>query len=50
MVVEHHREGIQMIDQFLPRLTRADVRQMAERMRAEQQKDIARLERELRSR
>lgn len=39
-VVEHHKKGIQTIDQFLPRFTRPDVRAMAERMKADQQKDI----------
>ena len=39
-VIAHHREGIAMIDRFLPQLTNPQVRQMAERMRADQQKDI----------
>jgi uncharacterized protein (DUF305 family) len=45
--VMHHREGIQMIDQFLPRLTRPELRTMAERMKADQQADIQKLEREM---
>ena len=44
-VVAHHREGIRMTDEFLPRLTKADVKQMAERMKAEQQKEITEFER-----
>lgn len=40
MVVEHHREGIAMIDQFLPRLAKPSVRAMADRMRADQQREI----------
>jgi uncharacterized protein (DUF305 family) len=44
-VIAHHREGIRMTDEFLPRLTKADVKQMAERMKAEQQKEIAEFER-----
>ena len=39
-VIEHHQQGIAMIDRFLPRLTRPDVRAMAERMKADQQKEI----------
>ena len=39
-VIQHHEEGIAMIDGFLPRLRRPDVRAMAERMKADQQKDI----------
>ena len=39
-VIAHHREGIAMIDRFLPQLTNPQLRQMAERMRADQQKDI----------
>jgi uncharacterized protein (DUF305 family) len=45
--IAHHREGIQMIDQFLPRLTRPELRSMAERMKADQQADIQKLEREM---
>ena len=41
MVIEHHREGVAMIDQHLPHLTDPQVKQMAERMKAEQQKEIA---------
>ena len=44
MVVAHHREGIQMVDQFLSRLTKADVRQMAEKMKSDQQREIQELE------
>jgi len=40
----HHREGVQMIDQMLSHLT-GDVRQMAERMRADQQREITEFER-----
>jgi uncharacterized protein (DUF305 family) len=45
--IAHHREGIQMIDQFLPRLMRPELRSMAERMKADQQADIQKLEREM---
>lgn len=43
-VVQHHREGVQMIDQFLPRLTKPAVRQMAEKMKAEQLREITEFE------
>ena len=38
--IEHHQQGVAMIDRFLPRLTRADVRAMAEKMKADQQREI----------
>lgn len=44
-VVMHHREGIQMVDQFLPRLTKPEVRQMAQKMKEDQQREIAEFER-----
>lgn len=43
-VVQHHREGIQMTDQFLPRLAKPAVRQMAEKMKADQQREITEFE------
>ena len=43
-VVMHHREGVQMIDKFLPRLQKPDVRAMAEKMRADQTREIAEFE------
>ena len=42
--IAHHEEGIQMIDQFLPRFTKPEVRQMAEKMRQEQQREIQELQ------
>lgn len=45
LVVQHHREGIQMVDQMAPRFTKADVKGMAEKMRAEQQREITEFER-----
>ena len=46
-VIAHHREGIAMTEQLLPRLAKADVRQMAERMKADQLKEISELERKV---
>ena len=39
-VIAHHKEGIAMIDSFLPRLTDDSVRTMAEKMRSDQEKEI----------
>ena len=41
LVVEHHREALAMIDSFRPRLTRDDVKRMADMMKKDQQKEIA---------
>lgn len=43
-VIAHHREGIQMMDKMLPQL-QGEVRSMAQRMRADQQREIQELER-----
>ena len=45
LTVQHHREGVQMVDEMLPRFTKADVRQMAEKMKADQQKEITEFQR-----
>ena len=39
-VIKHHQEAIAMIDSYMPRLTHADVKTMAERMRATQMREI----------
>lgn len=39
-LIMHHQEAVKMVDDFLPRLTRPDVRQMAEKMRTDQQREI----------
>ncbi len=43
--IMHHQEAVKMIDGFLPRLTRPNVRQMAEKMRADQQREIQEFQR-----
>ena len=43
-VIAHHREGIHHAEMHLPHLT-GEVKQMAERMRSEQQREIQELER-----
>lgn len=46
-VIRHHRDGIAMIDQFTPRLTDPKLKSMAETMKANQQRDIAMLQKKL---
>jgi len=46
-VIMHHQEAVTMVDQFLPRLTNAELRQMAEKMKADQTREIAELRRKL---
>lgn len=41
VVVQHHREAIEMVDEMMPRFTRTEVKQMAERMKVDQQKESA---------
>jgi uncharacterized protein (DUF305 family) len=43
-VVAHHKEGIQMTDAAMPRLAKPEVKQMAEKMKADQQKEITEFE------
>lgn len=42
--IMHHQEGIKMVDQFLARLQKPEVRQMAEKIKADQQKEITEFE------
>lgn len=44
-LVMHHQEGVKMVDDFLPRLKRPEVRQMAEQMRTEQTREISEFQR-----
>ena len=46
-VIAHHREGIKMTDDLLPRLTKPEVKQMAEKMKADQAREIAEIERKM---
>ena len=46
-VIAHHREGIKMTDDMMSKLTRNDVRQMAQTMKSEQQKEITEIERKM---
>lgn len=47
-VIKHHQQALTMIDQFLPKLTRPDLKQMAEKMKADQTREITKFKRELR--
>lgn len=40
-VVMHHQQAIKMIDEFTPKLQNADVKRMAQRMKEDQQREIA---------
>lgn len=44
---KHHQQALQMIDRFLPQLTRPELKQMAEQMKADQTREIAQFKREL---
>lgn len=46
-VIAHHEEAIGMIDKYMPRLTRADVKKLAEKMKADQTSEIADFRKEL---
>lgn len=39
-VIMHHQEGIKMMNDFQPRLTKPELKQMVEKMKADQQKEI----------
>lgn len=46
-VIKHHQQGVEMVDRFLPRLRKAEVRQMAEKMKAEQQREITQFQQKM---
>ena len=39
--VMHHEQGIKMIDDYLPKLTKPAIKQMAEKMKADQTKEVS---------
>jgi uncharacterized protein (DUF305 family) len=43
-VIAHHQEGIKMVDDMMPKLAKPEIKQMAERMKSDQQKEIAEFE------
>ena len=46
-VIKHHKEAVAMIDDYLPKATKPQVKQMAERMRAEQVQQIDEFQKKL---
>ena len=46
-IIAHHREALTMIDRFLPRFTKPANRQMAEKMKAAQAREIADFEKKI---
>ncbi len=42
--IAHHREAVKMVDDMSPKLANAEVKQMAQKMKADQTKEIAKLE------
>lgn len=48
-VVMHHREALKMIDDFLPRLQKPELKAMAQKMRSDQAREIADFERKQRT-
>lgn len=44
-IVMHHQAAVKMVDDFLPRLQKAEVRQLAEKLRSEQQQEIQEFQR-----
>ncbi len=46
-VIMHHEEGIKMVDQFQSRLTSAELKQIAEKMKSDQTKEVAEMRRKL---
>lgn len=46
-VVAHHQEGIKMIDEYLPKLTRPEIKGMAQRMRDMQAREIVDFQKKL---
>lgn len=44
-IIKHHQQAITMVDQFLPKLTRPELKAMAARMKADQAREIAAFQR-----
>lgn len=39
-IIKHHEQAITMVDEFLPKLTRPELKAMAARMKADQAREI----------
>lgn len=48
-IINHHRQGVAMVDEYMSKMQHADAKQMAARMKSEQQKEIRELEGKLKS-
>lgn len=46
-VIAHHREAVKMVDDMMPKLANAEVKAMAQQMKADQLKEIAALEKKI---
>ena len=46
-VIAHHRQAVQMVDEYLPRAKSPQVKAMAEKMKSDQTREIAELQRKL---
>lgn len=46
-VIAHHRQALAMVEEYLPKAKLDDVRQMAEKMRTDQTREISELEKKL---
>ena len=44
LVIQHHREALALIDAYLPKATRPDLKAMAEQMKRDQAREIATFE------
>jgi putative membrane protein len=46
-VIKHHEQAVKMIDDYLPTARNAEVKSMAEKMKADQTKEIAKFQKKL---
>lgn len=46
-IIQHHKEAIKMIDDYLPKAKNAMLKQMAEKMKADQTREIGEFERKV---
>ena len=44
-IIKHHQQAVAMVDEFLPKLTRPELKAMAARMKADQTREIAEFQR-----
>lgn len=46
-VIKHHQDAIRMVDEYLPKLTKPDVKAMAQKMKTDQEQEIADYQKQL---